>query len=122
MWSVLKQPSCNPDHIATDFRLFYWTYESLDTFDYYSEGCYVVRKIIMVAAGSGPGGWAALAWVVVLGMVSGVWALPCAPGRSPACAWGVWVALGTPQYGWVGAGPGAQGPPMCPQVFFCLFF
>jgi len=75
----------------------------------------------VVAAGSGPGGRAALAWVVVLG--PGVWAL----GVSPVCARGVWVALGTPQYGWVGAGPGAGlvalGPPMCLQVvFFVLFF
>jgi len=42
--------------------------------------------------------------------------------RILACAWGVWVALGTPQYGLVGAGPGAGlvalGPPMCPQVVF----
>ena len=76
----------------------------------------------MVAAGSEPGGRAALAWVVVLGLGPGVWVLPCAPGGSPACAWGVWVALDTPQYGWVGAGPGAGlvalGPPMCPQVFW----
>ena len=62
----------------------------------------------VVAAGSRPGGQAALAWVVVLGLGTGVWALPCASGGSPACAWGVWVALGTPQYGWVGAGLGAE--------------
>jgi len=57
-----------------------------------------------------------------LHLASGVWALPCAPGECPACAWGVWVALGTPQCGWAGAGPGvglvAVAPPMCPQVFF----
>ena len=44
--------------------------------------------------------------------------------RILACAWGVWVALGTPQYGLVGAGPGAGlvalGTPMCPQVFVFL--
>ena len=54
----------------------------------------------------------------------GPWCLGAAlsPGGSPACAWVVWVALGMPQYVWVGAGPGAGlvalGPPMCPQVFF----
>ena len=34
----------------------------------------------VVAAGSGPGGRTALAWVVVLGLGPGVWVLPCAPG------------------------------------------
>ena len=34
----------------------------------------------VVAAGSGLGGRAALAWVVVLGLVPGVWALASAPG------------------------------------------
>ena len=69
-----------------------------------------LRGTGVAAAGSGLGGRAALAWVVLLGLVPGVW----------ACAWGVWVALGTPQYGWVGASldvrPVALGPPMCPQV------
>ena len=43
----------------------------------------------VVAAGIGPGGRAALAWMVVLGLGPGVWALPCTlgaalpvPGRS----------------------------------------
>ena len=68
---------------------------------------------------------AALAWVGVLGLGPGVWALPCAPGGSPSCAWRVRVALGMPQYGWVGAGSGvglvALGPPMCLQVVFFFF-
>jgi len=41
-----------------------------------------------------------------------------------ACAWGAWVALGTPQYRWVGAGPDAGlvalGPGMCLQVVVFL--
>lgn len=74
----------------------------------------------VVAAGSGPGGRTALAWVVVLGLGPGVWALPGAPGGALPVPGGVGIALGTPQYGWVGAGPGAGlvalGPGMCQQV------
>ena len=61
--------------------------------------------------------------MVVLG--PGAWALPCAPGGALPVPGGVWVALGTPQCGWVGAGTGvglvALGPPMCPQVVFFFF-
>ena len=73
----------------------------------------------MVAAGSVPGGWATLAWVVVLGLGPGVWALPCAPGGGALPVPG---GSGLPRCWWVGAGPGvglvALGPPMCLQVGF----
>ena len=42
----------------------------------------------VVAAGSGPGGRTALAWVVVLDLGPSVWALPGAPGGDPAGARG----------------------------------
>ena len=52
----------------------------------------------VVAAGSGSGGRTALAWVVMLGLGPGVWALPGAPGGP--CQWG----LGCPGHAtvWVG--------------------
>ena len=61
--------------------------------------------------------------VLCSGIGGGAGPGPClAPRGYPACAWGVWVALGTPCCGWIDAGPGvglvALGPLMCPQVFY----
>ena len=45
-------------------------------------------------------GWWCWAWALVFGRC-------LTPRGEPRLCLGVWVALGMPQYGWVGAGPGA---------------
>ena len=80
----------------------------------------------MVATGSALGGWATLALCGGAGPGPLCLSIALLPrGGAPPMPVGVWVALGTPRCGWVGAGPGvglvSLGPPMCPQVFFFLF-